>query len=190
MTTLTLELYMFLKNCSIMRKIYIYILFMVFNNTYSQTGRQAWTAVINQDSIEVKKWLSKKVSVDTSFWQDRTLLHLSVLAEKKQMAKWLLEKGANVNKQDADGMTPLLWAVSKGDIDLVLLLLSYQPNFKLVNHRGESVLHLAAIHKHISLIKLLLKNGADKSIRDKYDLQPIDYAFDPDIRGLLWIENK
>lgn len=170
-------------------KIYIYIFIFIWPSiVFSQSSREAWQCVASNDSTTIKGWLQNGMSIDTVFGQDRSLLHMAVLSGRKKMVVWFIGQLANINKQDADGMTPLLWAVSKGDEWMVRYFLGMNPNLKLVNHRGESVLHLAAIHKRIDLVRWLLKAGADKNIRDKYDLQPIDYAFDPDMRGLLWIE--
>ena len=169
----------------------LYLITMIyFKNIHAQTGRQVWDKIQTQDTTTIAQWLHDGMNKDTAFWQDRTMLHIAVMGNRMKMVKWLVVKGCNINSQDADGMTPLHWAISKGDFEMTSFFLRYQPNLRLVNRRGESVLHLAAIHKQISMVKLLLRNGADKSIRDKYDLQPIDYAFDPDLRGLLYIDNK
>jgi ankyrin repeat protein len=156
----------------------------------AQSAKEAWEMIRKGDTTAISKWLQTGMSVDTGFWQYRTLLHMCVFQNRYPMVTWLFSRQCNLNRQDADGMTPLHWAVSRGDMEMTTLLLARQPNLRLVNARGESLLHLAAIHQNLPLARLLLLAGADKYIRDKFDLQPADYAFDPDLRGLLYTGGK
>ncbi|MBI3234914.1 MAG: ankyrin repeat domain-containing protein [Bacteroidetes bacterium] len=173
-----------------MKYIFLFILVNIGVQLQAQNNRIVWSWVSSTDTVAIQNLIKLDTPVNHIYMQGRTMLHMAILSDAKATTKWLMQHGANTNIQDADGMTPLHWAISKGDFETVVYLLSFKPNLSLVNHRGESVLHLAAIHKQKEIIKVLLKNGADKYIRDQNDLQPIDYAFDPDLRGLLWIENR
>lgn len=174
-----------------MKYIYVFLLIFIYPPvSHAQSGKMAWDAVRKDDTLTLDKWIRSGMPVDTGFWQDRTLLHMCVFLNRYPTAQWLMNKYGRPDAQDADGMTPLLWSVSRGDLKMTSLILAHHPNLRLVNLRGESVLHLAAIHHHISLARLLLQSGADKFIRDKYDLQPVDYAFDPNLRGLLYTGEK
>lgn len=172
---------------------YIYTLMLMIAGLIqvkAQSGRAAWDAVRRDDTAVISLWIQSGMSADTGFWQDRTLLHMCVFLNRYKTAQWLLNLHVSSDIQDADGMTALHWAVSRGDLKMTAIFLAHHPNLRLVNSRGESLLHLAAIHQNIALARILIQSGADKYIRDKYDLQPVDYAFDPNLRGLLYTGEK
>lgn len=76
------------------------------------------------------------------------------------LVKRLIEAGANVNDSCA-----LPIAASKGDMEMVRLLLGYGANVNKVSFRG-SALGAAARNNHLEIFELLLYSGADlKSIR-------------------------
>ncbi|KAK8876912.1 ankyrin repeat-containing domain protein [Apiospora arundinis] len=93
----------------------------------------------------------------------------------------LIVSGANLRVRDEEGRTPLIRAV-KGDMGdcLVSLLLEYGGN--LVNYQDNqqsTALHYAAMQrssaksKNLDLIRILLANGADPSIRNAKSRTPL-----------------
>jgi uncharacterized protein len=67
----------------------------------------------------------------------------------------------NVNEVDAEGWTPLLDAVSKGDPDIVNYLLKKSANPNLADRNGWSPLMYASFNGNIKLVKILLEKGAN-----------------------------
>ncbi len=59
------------------------------------------------------------------------------------MARWLLEHGADVNKADDAGETPLMTAAGSAEPDLVELLLSQGADVAAQCKTGCTALHLA-----------------------------------------------
>ncbi|KAI2500194.1 hypothetical protein MHU86_14269 [Fragilaria crotonensis] len=59
------------------------------------------------------------------------------------VVRFLLDKGASVDVRDEDGKTPLLYAVSRGNIDGARLLLSYGANTLCTDRFQNNVLHVA-----------------------------------------------
>jgi ankyrin repeat protein len=76
-------------------------------------------------------------------------------------ARALLRSGANVNAADADGTTPLHWAVRNDDIDMVRLLLRRGARVRVANRYGATPLSLAALNGSAGMITVLLAAGAD-----------------------------
>jgi ankyrin repeat protein len=68
---------------------------------------------------------------------------------------------ADVNRREADGSTPLQWAVFKGDVDEVQRLIKAGANVALANNYGATPMGLAAEVGNARIIKLLLEAGAD-----------------------------
>ena len=68
--------------------------------------------------------------------------------------------GARVNTVDAEGMTPLLWAVHHADADLVRRLLQAGADANKANRYGVSPLHAAATQADLPIVLALLNAGA------------------------------
>src|SRR2546423_1616306 len=61
--------------------------------------------------------------VKATEWENATLLHDAVIQNHIDIAKYLLEKGADVNAVKTDGVTALHMAARNGNIEMMLLLL-------------------------------------------------------------------
>jgi len=73
----------------------------------------------------------------------------------------LLKQHVDVNTQQADGMTALLWAAHNDDVAAANLLIRAGASAKLVNRYGIAPLTEAAINASTAMVDLLLKAGAD-----------------------------
>ncbi len=87
-----------------------------------------------------------------------TALFLAVCNGQKTMVEFLISKGAKVNTQNGEGMTPLHYAA----------------------------LHLTPGTSN-NVIEILLNNGADASIKDKYGNTPLKYAMTYNLENLVLI---
>jgi hypothetical protein len=70
------------------------------------------------------------------------LMHKTLNGNIDQM-NWLLEKGANVDLQDSNGMSAIHRAIQKDDVDRVKLLLKYNPKLNIINKYGRTLLEYA-----------------------------------------------
>jgi ankyrin repeat protein len=75
----------------------------------------------------------------------------------------LLEKGAEIEEQDNDGMTPLACAAENGHKAVVRLLLEKGAEIEEQDHDGMTPLACAASSGHEAVVQMLLKYGADVS---------------------------
>ncbi|CAI9744076.1 serine/threonine-protein phosphatase 6 regulatory ankyrin repeat subunit B-like isoform X4 [Octopus vulgaris] len=91
-----------------------------------------------------------------------TALHYAVEKHKTDVVASLVSSGANVNKQDSGGNTPLHLAVLKNYEDVVKVLLNSKENNNLqVNQRNNfsaTALHLACWYGSKDVVELLLKH--------------------------------
>jgi ankyrin repeat protein len=73
------------------------------------------------------------------------------------MARMLIERGADVNRQDTLGMTPLLWAAASsfGDAAMVDLLIASGARTDARDTDGLTPLELARKYNHTQLISSL-----------------------------------
>ena len=75
--------------------------------------------------------------------RDVTPLHVAVANQNLELAKFLLDHGADVNARDAEARTPLHFAVDRRDFDLMRLLLDAKADPDARSAAGESPLAIA-----------------------------------------------
>lgn len=81
-----------------------------------------------------------------------------------QIAKILVDNGADIEHRDAIGCTPLKCAVTSGHTKLVAYLLSQGANSNTKSDTGEPPLWAASYFNHIEITRLLLRYGANPDI--------------------------
>eukprot|EP00884_Botryococcus_braunii_P001217 jgi/Botrbrau1/11096/Bobra.0219s0006.1 len=90
--------------------------------------------------------------------------------------KRLLEGCADVNAQDARGVTALGVAVGFNRLPVVTALLEAGADVEKVDRRGNTVLHYAAGYGRKDAAQMLLKAGADMQATNMDGQRPIDAA--------------
>ncbi|KAH0557050.1 hypothetical protein GP486_005162, partial [Trichoglossum hirsutum] len=119
--------------------------------------------------VEVVEYLSRSDGVDFSrrnTASTATGLHLASRYGHLNVAKILLDKGAEVEARDRKGRTALYWAAGSGHKDVVLLLLDNQADISAKDDDGQTALHWAADWGHEVVARLMLEKGADVTARD------------------------
>ena len=115
-------------------------------------GGNGATSITLQDA---GRWLEER-SIDDYDDNGNTLLTLAIKQGDLEIAEYAIAQGANVNKPDEDGETPLISAVAHIDND---------------DYSGMQLLHL------------LLKKGADVNAQDQQGYTSLHYAVDFDVDG-------
>ena len=89
-------------------------------------------------------------------------LHKAVLEADRAEVKRLLAAGADANASDVDGVAPLLYAVSVGDVKIIADLLAAGGSVNAADEEPEtSLLHWGARLDYPDVIDILVENGAD-----------------------------
>jgi len=84
-----------------------------------------------------------------------------------------VKKNAGVGN---DRLTPLMWAASSGNLELVNLLLENKARIQATDKYKRSALTLAVRNGHTKVATVLLQNGADWDHKDSSDNTPLHYA--------------
>ncbi len=105
-----------------------------------------------------------------------TALHIVVQRRDDLWTKFLLERGADPNIADKNGVTPLTLAASLGFVEGAERLLKAGARVDVGNAAGETPLISAVHRRDMAVIRLLLKNGANPDKTDNSGRSARDYA--------------
>ncbi|KAJ5076860.1 serine/threonine-protein kinase sty13 [Anaeramoeba ignava] len=133
-------------------------------------------AIWNDDLKEIQKLISSGEDINKrSEFSGQTPIYLALQKNKKEIVRYLVENGANLNIIDNNGLTPLMIAVDSESHDMVEFLLSYGANVDAVNEYGETCLH-KVIDQNSKISYILLSYGANPFLKDIDNKLPLDYA--------------
>nr|XP_032813791.1 ankyrin-2-like [Petromyzon marinus] len=117
-----------------------------------------------------------------------TPLHIAAHYGNVNVARLLLECGADPNYMANNGISPLHVAAKRGHSELVTLLLSLGGNIDARTRDGLTPLHCAARSGHDGTLEILLEQGAPILAKTKNGLSPLHMAAQGDhvgcVRGL------
>ncbi|CEF64188.1 Ankyrin repeat and Glycoside hydrolase, catalytic domain and Beta-hexosaminidase, bacteial type, N-terminal domain and Ankyrin repeat-containing domain-containing protein [Strongyloides ratti] len=90
----------------------------------------------------------------------------------------LIASGVPVNSYDSDltRNTPLHWAASFGNEEIIKAFCDSQANVNATNNKGETPLHDAVKRNDDKIVRILIDYGADVHIKDNNNISPFDLA--------------
>ena len=92
------------------------------------------------------------------------------------MVRCLLEAGADKDRPDHEGFTPLMLASAHGHLWIARMLLEAGAAKDCCNHAGLTALMLASKHGHAEISRVLQEVGADKNRRDNAGMTALMFA--------------
>lgn len=85
------------------------------------------------------------------------------------MCKFLIEKGADINKKGGESIaTPLQWAAQRSNYYTVNLLLQHGADPLITDAQGYNTLHISTFSGNVLLVVLLLHQGIPVDVADAY----------------------
>jgi len=146
-------------------------------NKQTPSGRRLLHVAAEMGNIQcIETLLAHGMDVDTEDGACRTPLQTAAKCNHVNLAKFLIDAGANINHNSLD--TPVHSAAEAGSLEVLILLLRRGAQMNQNNSRGQSALHLAAHKRHASCIIQLIGNGEDVDGTDNFGNKARDYYYD------------
>src|SRR5690242_516858 len=125
----------------------------------------------------VKLLLAHGANVNTKeSARGQTALMWAVAEKHTEVARMLIDHGADARAHSTSGFTPLLFAAQQGDLDSARLLLEAGANVNEATPEEGSALVVATHSGHEALARFLLEKGADPNAADAYGITALHYA--------------
>ena len=133
-------------------------------------------AIARGDVADVQRHLHKDPSLLTSGRRPTPLLHHAILRRQPDIAKVLIEAGADLNEPDRAARTPLHAAVLGRDARTLELLLQRGADMTRRDQQGWTPLHHTAARADADATRQLLAQGCDPNIRSGLGGTPLHEA--------------
>jgi ankyrin repeat protein len=141
-----------------------------------ETGPDSFYSAIHDNNlIELKVLLDQKTGADAADNHEITPLMYAAEIGSVDAMRLLLDRGADVNAQNAFGSTALMWSVT--DAAKVRLLLDHGAQLNTAARSGRTALIIAAFtNPSAEVVRLLLAKGAKVGVMDVRHVTPLNAA--------------
>jgi ankyrin repeat protein len=114
--------------------------------------------------------------------EEISTIHDAITRKDYDQVAQFIARGADVNREDDEGNTPLRLAVETGSLQMVKMLLDKGADVRSENESGWTPLHvIASINRRMTeeeteIAGLVIENGADVDATDSQDKTPLHIA--------------
>jgi len=154
-------------------------------NLKNKKGLSALTMAVNKNSVDVLEFLIQNgANTNIKDSKNNSLAYylLNTYSIKKPgifetKLKWLQEKKVSMTESQNNQNTLLHLAVKENNFALLKRLKDFKIDINQRNKEGNTALHLAAMSsKNEAILKYLIANGADKSLKTEFEETAFDLA--------------
>ena len=144
-------------------------------NTVNPDGQHGLFLALRETSLKVAQVLAQwpQTRVDARNTLDESPLMMAALKGHAEIARQLINRGADVNKP---GWTPLHYASTGGHTGIMTVLLEQHAYIDAESPNGTTPLMMAAQYGSMAAVRLLLEAGADAALKNQLGLTAQDFA--------------
>ncbi|HVL55128.1 MAG TPA: ankyrin repeat domain-containing protein [Burkholderiaceae bacterium] len=144
-------------------------------NARDRNGVPAIVAAAREKSFEVARTLASLLATDLNAVDPKgeNALMLAAYHGDARTVQLLLTRGAEPNKP---GWTPLHYAVTGGNAEIVRMLLERAAFIDAVSPNGTTPLMMAVRHRHFTIARMLVDEGADPTLKNEGGWTAAEYA--------------
>lgn len=142
----------------------------------SQAGPILHRAVERGQEKQVRELIEQSVDINERAEAGWTALLYASAQGYPQIARLLLEAGANPDMGNVHNITPLMYSARYGNEQVCKLLIDYGAGLNLQDVYGETALMVAARRGHPKIAKLLITAGAEIGIHNRQAQSALDLA--------------
>eukprot|EP00111_Clytia_hemisphaerica_P006364 TCONS_00018439-protein len=145
---------------------------------------KALQAIQQHDLKLLERCIDEGLSVDAIITSTSlTLLHHAVINNNAEITEFLLDKGADVNKEGPKDQTALHFAAANGNGPIAMVLLAHNANVRATDSKFHTPLHLSAANlQSLQVSVILVEHGARIEDNDIEGDRPVDLH--PDLREI------
>jgi len=117
------------------------------------------------DVATVKSWIAQGKPLNAKDQHGWSALLVALNSDSSEIARMLVEGGADVNLSDATGSTPLMLVTIHNNTEMMKLLIQHGAKLDIADRNGFTPLMLAASYGNLEATRVLIANGADVNLR-------------------------
>lgn len=154
-------------------------------------------AVRNNNIDEVRTILKRGADVndhmndvitDDGIRDEVTVLHMAAYLGHADIAKYLLDHGANLHEVDFERKTPMHYAAEKGRIEIIKILMDYGADLHARDRYDRTPLHYATREGRLETTTFLVNQGANLRARNRYMYTPLHEAIESECTEIVdWL---
>lgn len=161
-----------------MKRVILLAMLIILNMTTIASAETIVEAAKNGDLHTVKTILAKDPSkLNATDDSKYTALHWACMRAHWDVAKFLIEKGADLNVAGGDGGTQINWAVHHDNVEIIKLMVEKGAKLNIRNQWGMTELHTAIWRGCIHVVEYLLDHGSDPTIKTNEGWTAMHYAY-------------
>lgn len=153
-----------------------------YKDNYENTPLMCAVYTRNRELIDVIIKNGGNIN-DRNAYGISALMLICSMTDMNDIAKLLIDYGADVNLKDVTGKTPLMNAVISGNIETLELLIKNGSLVEEKDNIGDTALMKVMCRKNsdfltnIKIVNILMDNGADVNTRNKFGISPLMRVF-------------
>lgn len=152
-------------------------------NPYDDLDNMLYDAAVKGDFESVRRYIDMGANINSVDSSGSTIIYRMSLLKNLSMDQmnclnYLLLKGADANKENYNGYTPLTAHFSSNLFNKEFLdrLLQNNAEINSPDFDGDTPLHFAVMNNNLEAVEYLLENGANTNVKNKDGITPLHIA--------------